>query len=247
MSMTRPLVRIAAGAAGLACVGAMLAAPAGAAVPAKASGHNAATALSGSGPITVPTISAVTYAGKTADRSLLQLPANDLVSAKVLHSTAKADSARSAVADVLVKKLDLSAHAVVAKCSHGHGTVELVSAEAHGKKLAVSAAPNSAVKVGLGQLGTATVTLNKQTRAADGSLTVTAIEAQVPLGKKMETIDISTATCAPHHGKTPGGPGHPGHPGKPSQPPSEQPSQPPSDGGQAPAPTPVHHDLPVTG
>lgn len=244
MSMTRPLARIAAGAAGLACVGAMLAAPAGAAVPAKASGHNAATALSGSGPITVPTISAVTYAGKTADRSLLQLPANDLVSAKVLHSTAKADSARAAVADVLVKKLDLSAHAVVAKCSHGHGTIELVSAEAHGKKLAVTAAPNSAVKVGLGKLGTATVTLNKQTHAADGSLTVTAIEAQVPLGGKTETIDISTATCAPHHGKNPHGPGHPG---KPSQPPSQQPSQPPSNGGQAPAPTPVHHDLPVTG
>lgn len=244
MSMTRPLARMAAGAAGLACVGAMLAAPAGAAVPAHASGHNAATALSGSGPIALPTISAVTFAGKTADRSLLELPANPLVSAKVLHSTAKADSARSAVADVLVKKLDLSAHAVVAKCSHGKGGIELASASLHGKKLAVTAAPNSAVKVGLGKLGTATVTLNKQTHAADGSLTVTAVEAQVPLGKKTETIDISTATCAPHHGKAPSGPSKPGKPGKP-QPTKPAPAQPPA--GQAPAPTPVHHDLPVTG
>lgn len=243
MSKTRPLARMAAGAAGLACVGAMLAAPAGAAVPAYASGHNAATALSGSGPIAVPTISAVTFAGKTADHSLLELPANDLVSAKVLHSTAKADSARAAVADVLIKKLDLSAHAIVAKCSHGMGKVDLVSAEAHGQKLAVSPSKNSSIKVGLGTLGTAVVTLNKQTHAADGSLTVTAIEAQVPLGGKTETIDISTATCAPHHGKAPGGPGKP----QPSQPPSAQPSQPPSNNGQAPAPTPVHHDLPVTG
>lgn len=246
MSKTRPLARMAAGAAGLACVGAMLAAPAGAAVPAHAPGHNAATALSGNGPIAVPTISAVTFAGKTADRSLLELPSNPLVSAKVLHSTAKADSARSAVADVLIKKLDLSAHAIVAKCSHGHGTVDLVSAEAHGQKLAVSPSKNSAIKVGLGKLGTAVVTLNKQTHAPDGSLTVTAIEAQVPLGGKKETIDVSTATCAPHHGKAPIGPGHPGKPA-PSQPPSAQPSQPPSNNGQAPAPTPVHHDLPVTG
>ena len=245
MSKTRPLARVIAGAAGLACAGAMLAGPAGAAVPARTHGHNAATALSGGGPIALPTISAVTFAGKTADRSLLQLPANDLVSAKALHSTAKSASARSAVADVLVKKLDLSAHAVVAKCVNGKGTVDLVSAVAHGEKLAVSPNPNSGVKVGLGKLGTATLTLNKQVRAADGSLTVTAIEAQVPLAGKAETISISKATCAKHEGSKPG----PSEPGKPTKPaPTEQPSQPPADNGnQAPAPKPINHDLPVTG
>lgn len=244
MSM-KPLVRMAAGAAGLACAGAMLAAPANA----QTAGQNSATALSGSGPIAIPTISAVKFAGKTADKSLLELPANDLISAKVLHSTAKAASARAAVADVVAKKLGLSAHAVVAGCKHGMGHVDLVSAELNGKKLAVSPAPNSRIGVTVPKVGGVTVTLNKQVKGAGGALTVTAIEAVVTLAGQTEAVDISQAMCAPGHhpGHPKPGPGEPSNPGRPSAQPTQSASasQPPN--GQAPAPTPVHQDLPVTG
>ena len=181
----------------------------------------------------MPTISAVKSTGRPADRSLAKLPPNKLVSASVLHTTAAGAKARAAVADLAVRKLHLSAHAVTAKCVHGHGKVDLVSARLGKKHLAVSPAPNSAVKADLGELGTATVTLNKQTRAADGSLTVTAIEARVPIAGKVETVRVSTATCGAGHHAAP----------SPSQP---GPSQ-PAPGHNAPAPTPVHHDLPVTG
>lgn len=228
--------RYATGIVGVACAGALVAAPA-AAAPARTAGHSSATALAATGPIAVPAVSPVTFAGRTADHSLLKLPANKLVSAKVLHSTAKSGSARASVADLAVKKLQLSAHAVTAKCSHGKGHVDLVSVRLGKKKLAVSPAPNSAVRADLNGLGTATVTLNKQTRGADGSLRVTAIEARVPLGKKTETITISTANCAPGHKPGPA----------PTSSPSSPAPAPTGPGNKAPAPTPVHHDLPVTG
>ena len=231
--------RYATGIASIACAGVMIAGPAAA----HTNGHCSATALQATGPIAVPAVSQVNFNGRTADRSLLKLPANKLVSAKVLHSTAKERSSRASVADLAVKQLKLSAHLVTAKCEHGKGHVDLASVRLGKKKLAVSPAPNSAVHADLGGgLGTATVTLNKQTRQPDGSLRVTAIEAQVPLGKKTETVTISTVNCGPGHHK----------PGKPGPAPTASPSQPaPSPtqsapGNKAPAPTPVVDSLNVT-
>lgn len=232
MSPVRHAKRVAAGAAVVVSVTALAAAPAGADHAPSAKGS--AYALSATGPVAVPKISAVLFNGKPAERSLVSVPHNELLSAKVLHTNAGKAMARASVADVMVKKLMLSANAVTAKCTHGVGSVELVAARLHGKKLAVTPSPNSAVSADLGPLGKATVTLNKQTRNADGTLTVTAIEARVPIAGKMQTVTISSATCgkAAAHQPAPA----PEQPGGPQKPP-----------GQAPKPTPVHHDLPVTG
>jgi hypothetical protein len=199
------------------------------AAPARTTGHGSAYALNAAGPVAVPAISAVASTGRKADRSLLSLPKNPLVKASALHTTADRAMARASVADLLVKKLGLSASAVTALCTHGKGSVDLVAARLGKQHLAVSPAPNSAVRAHLGPLGTATVTLNKQVRAADGSLRVTAIEARVPIAGKLETVSVSSVTC----GKAA------------AQPTTPAPQQPPAH--QAPAPTPVHHDLPVTG
>ena len=224
MSPVRHAKRVAAGAAVLVSVTALAAAPA--AADRAPSGKGSAYALSATGPVSVPRISSVLFSGKPAERSLVSVPHNKLLSAKVLHTNAGKAKARASVADVMVKKLMLSANAVTAKCTHGVGSVELVAAKLHGEKLAVTPSPNSAVTADLGPLGKATVTLNKQVRNADGTLTVTAIEARVPIAGKTQTVTISSATCgkaAAHH------------------PAPEQP------GPKAPKPTPVHHDLPVTG
>lgn len=229
MSPVRHARRAAAGAAVVMSVTALAAGPAGADHHAP-SGQGSAYALSAEGPVAVPKISSIMSKGKPAERSLVSVPHNELLSASALHTNAGKAMARASVADVMVKKLMLSANAVTAKCTHGVGSVDLVAAKLHGKKLAVSPSPNSAVNADLGPLGKATVTLNKQTKNADGTLTVTAIEARVPIAGKMQTITISSATCgqaSAHQPQQPGGPQQPGP--------------------KAPKPTPVHHDLPVTG
>jgi len=225
MSAVRHVRRAAAGAAVVVSVAALATGPAGA--DRAPTGHGSAFGLSANGPVSVPVISAVASHGKPAERSLVSVPDNPLLSAKVLHTNAEKAKARASVADVLIKKLKLKANAVTAKCTQGMGSVDLVAAELDGKRLAVSPSPNSALHADLGPLGKATVTLNKQTRNADGTLTVTAVEARVPVAGKMETVTISSATCGKEQAAQPA-------PQKPG-------------GPKAPKPTPVHHDLPVTG
>src|SRR5262249_7619717 len=120
---------------------------------------------------------------------------------------------------------------VTAQCDNGKGSSHLVNVVLNGRKLAVDAAPNSAVQVP----GLVSLVLNKQVRDAHGNLRVTAIELSLKLGTAVETVSISSATCS-------GGSEEPSTPGNPN--PSPAPSTPP---GEAPAPTPVTGDLPVTG
>jgi hypothetical protein len=154
----------------------------------------------------------------TADKSLAELPANPLIDVKLLHVTARPDFARASVTDLRVAKAALTAHLITATCVNGAGISHLAGARLAGHALAVNAAPNSAITVPVQGLGTAAVTLNKQTRNADGSLTVTAIEVTLPVGPgRTQTLSVSSATCA----------------GAPT--------------GTAPKPTPVPSNLPVTG
>jgi hypothetical protein len=205
-------------------------------------GTGSAYGLAASGLVAIPATPAV---AATADKSLAELPANPLIDVKLLHTTAKPGFARASVTDLRVAKAALTAHLITATCKDGQGASHLVKANFAGHRLAVDAAPNSAITIPVQGLGTAAVTLNKQTRNADGSLTVTAIEVALPLPPGgTQTISVSSATCSGA-----GAPGNaPGSPtGKPIPAPTATggPITPPP--GQAPKPTPVTGDLPVTG
>jgi hypothetical protein len=214
----------------------------GAASATTETGTGSAYGLAATGLVTIPQTPAVTA---TADKSLVSLPANPLIDVKVLHVTAKPAFARASVVDLRVAKAALTAHLVTATCKGGTGVSHLADARLAGHRLAVDAAPNSALSVPVQGLGTVGVTLNKQARNPDGSLTVTAIEVRLA---DAQTISVSSATCDARGSGTPGQPPTPppGQPiGKPTPKPS--PTGPTTPPGQAPKPTPVPGNLPVTG
>jgi hypothetical protein len=199
-------------------------------------GVSSAYGVSATGLVNLPAIPAASSVTGPRDKSLVELPPNPLVRLKALHTSARAGGSRASVVDLKVAKAALSAHLITAKCVGGEGSSHLVKASIGGHRLAVDAAPNSAVNVPVQGLGAVSVVLNKQVHNPDGSLTVTAIEVKLGLaGGKGQAIDISSATCASGEA-TP-----PRTPGSPTPTPSTNPP------GEAPAPTPVPSDLPVTG
>ncbi|MEO3823229.1 hypothetical protein [Actinomadura sp. B10D3] len=199
-----------------------------------------ASAISASGPVALPAIPAVTSAAQQPERkSVAELPANPLLEARLLNAAAGSGYARASVADLKAVKLGLSAHLVTAKCKDGTGVSNLVKARLNGRTLKAAATPNTTVHVNVPQVGNATVTLNRQVRAADGTLTVTAIEVSATIAGKTQTVSIASATCGKGTPSQPGQPSEPSDPGTPSSP-----ATPP---GEAPTPTPIPGDLPVTG
>ncbi|MEU4820618.1 hypothetical protein AB0H37_01975 [Actinomadura sp. NPDC023710] len=242
----KALSKCAAVAGALALPFALSAAPASAAPSAAPGGAGSAVAISATGSVVVPPTSSVASAAqRPTSKSAAELPANPLVEARLLNGSAWAGHGRASVADLRVAKLGLSAHAVSAKCENGTGVSHVVGATLGTRALKLGATPNTTVTTDLKGLGAVTVTLNKQVRGYDGNLTVTAIEVSATLAGKTQTISIASASC----GKSgPGQPGQPGQPGKPSQPSQPgEPSTPSAPPGEAPAPTPVPGDLPVTG
>ncbi|XRQ09939.1 choice-of-anchor P family protein [Actinomadura welshii] len=184
-------------------------------------GEGSAYGLTASGPVSVPPVPAVSSTTETVRKSLLREESTDLVKASALDVSASAARARSTVAKAAVPAADLMADAVTAKCRGGHGSAHLARAVIAGKRLDASPPPNTTIPVDVEGVGRTSLTLNKQERMADGRLAVTAMELRLPLPGKPATIRIASATC-----------------GKSG--PAEQPAD-------APAPTPVEHDLPVTG
>ncbi|MFG2087379.1 MULTISPECIES: choice-of-anchor P family protein [unclassified Spirillospora] len=183
--------------------------------------EGSAYGLTVAGPVSVPPVPAVSSTTGEVSKSLLRENHTKLVQASALDVTASAARARSTVARVAVPAAKLMASAVSARCDGGRGSAHLARAVIAGKRLDASPPPNTTVPVDIEGLGRASLILNKQQRMADGRLGVTAMELQVPLPGKPATVRIASATC--------------GQAG-----PSETPSE-------APAPTPVEHDLPVTG
>jgi hypothetical protein len=183
-----------------------------------------------------PAVTAPAGQPKSVQKSLVSLPANGVLSAKVLGVNAGPGKARASVADLRVAKAKLAANAVTATCLNGVGKSQLVHATICDRTLESAPKPNTTIPVRLEGLGTVTVTLNKQERRHDGRLTVTALSVRVPLGKVVQTVDVSSATCAAAGSQPSPGPGDNG-PGDDSG----------SDDGTAPVPTPVKGDLPVTG
>ncbi|MGH3376759.1 MAG: choice-of-anchor P family protein [Actinoallomurus sp.] len=199
-----------------------------------APGVSWAYGVSAVGLVNVPQTPQVSSLKGPRDKSLAELPPNPLVKLKVLHTSATPGRSRAGVVDLKVATAALSAHLVTARCDGGRGSSHLVKASLAGHRLAVDAAPNSTVAVPVAGLGTVSVVLNKQTRGADGSLTVTAIEVKLTLATgQAQAIDVSSATCSA---------------GTPTVPtPTPSPTRPGTTPPSAPVPTPVPTDLPVTG
>lgn len=187
--------------------------PASAATP---GGEGSAYGLTVTGPVAVPPVPAVASRTGTVSKSLLRENRTKLVSASALDVKASAARASSTVARLAVPKAKLLASAVSAKCSGGRGSAHLANAVLAGRRLDASPPPNTTVPVDVDGLGRTSLVLNKQQRAADGRLAVTAMELNLPGGKG--AVRVASATC-----------------GRATVP------------AEAPAPTPVEHDLPVTG
>jgi hypothetical protein len=195
-----------------------------------------ATGITSTG-LNLPPLEAVTSNGPLQDQSLITIPANPLLSGKILHETADGTlgKARSSVADLDLGQGKLIASLLTASCTPGGGKSDIVHAVLAGHDLPVSAPPNttitvppkSPIKTGLPSAPQiAAITLNKQVKNSDGGMTVTALEVVLGPAGQQKTIDISTAHCAALAAHT--------APSSPAAPP-------------APAPTPHHGTLPVTG
>ncbi|WUH99165.1 choice-of-anchor P family protein [Spirillospora sp. NBC_00431] len=223
-----------------------LALPFAAVVPtasATSGGAGSAVAISATGPVAIPPTPAVTSNARQPERkNVAELPPNALgIEASLLNAAAWSGHGRASVTDLRIAKLGFSASTVTAKCENGNGVSHLKEATFNGRKLKLTAAPNSSMTANVPGLGSATLTLNKHVRDKDGNLSITAIELTATLAGKTQTIAISSVTC-----------GKAGKPGDPSVPPSKPsepgaPSAPSTPPGVAPAPTPVTGDLPVTG
>lgn len=161
----------------------------------------------------------------------------------VVNTEVDVNRAKASVTDLKLQLagLDvaaLSASVIRATCVDGVGQATLASAKIGAVPLDLAPAPNTTVPVP----GVASIVLNKQTRNADGSLTVTAIWIEI---NGVQRIQISSATCA--KGSANGGGSGGG--GTTTIPPT------PGDNGngnsngkpQAPRPTPVKGHHPVTG
>ncbi|MGH3375164.1 MAG: choice-of-anchor P family protein [Actinoallomurus sp.] len=192
-------------------------------VPASASGGgdvSSAYGIAASGLLNIPRTPSVTAGSRPNTRSVVSIPGNPLVQLSVLRTRAVPGHAEASVVDLRIAKVAISPNAVLsaklitAKCDDGVGQSRLVDVRLAGRAIQAGASPNSRITVPVEGLGGVQVTVNKQVRNPDGSVTVTALELAVRALGRSQAIAISSATCA---------------------------------GGEAPRPTPVPSDLPVTG
>jgi hypothetical protein len=236
-----------------AAVAGVLAAPLAAVAPASATttGGSSAFGLAATGLLSIPQTPAVSSMAAPHSKSLLSLPNNPVVKLSILKAEAVRNRSEASVVDLrvaqaaILRTAVLSAKVITSKCVDGVGSSKLVDVKLAGHSIQAGASPNSSLTVPVQGLGGVQVTINKQVRNPNGSLTVTGLELVVAALGKYQRIDISSATCASGDGQIspteaptppPGNPGSPGSPSNPQSPP-----------GEAPAPTPVNSDLPVTG
>ncbi|MCW2947259.1 MAG: hypothetical protein JWR24_3976 [Actinoallomurus sp.] len=223
--------------AGVLAVPLAVAAPASATSGGTSGGTGSAFGISASGLVNIPETPAVTSSAQPSHKSLVEVPGNPLVHLSILRTQATPGRSEASVVDLKVlnvvpssqlklplsSKAVLSAKLITARCVDGAGTSQLVKVKLAGQSLIeAGTSPNSTLTVPVQGLGDVQVTINKQVRNADGSLTVTALELAVAALGKTQLIDISSATCSA----------------------GESTPTPP---GEAPKPTPVPSDLPVTG
>ncbi|MFI6325738.1 choice-of-anchor P family protein [Nonomuraea sp. NPDC050556] len=153
--------------------------------------------LAASGPVAIPALPSVTSAdGGTSRLNLVTHSTEKLVKASVLKVVAKEGRARSSAAGVDALDSAITADAVAARCSRGAGSTKVAGMTVGGTAIDLTPAANTTVPLRVAGLGTASVTLNKQVRHADGSLTVTGLALAIPLGGgRSESINLASVTC----------------------------------------------------
>ena len=184
-------------AASISLAGGILAAAAG---PAAAASPNSADGVQATGLINISPVAQATYPG-TSPVTLAHINLG-LLTTDVVTDTADATSASSTIADPVVRLgalAHVSATAVTSSCSFDpnsdtvSGTSGIVNGDVHllglPVHLAANAAPNTMVTVP----GIATITINRQTTAGDGTLTVDAVFIQ--LLRSTQTITLGTSVC----------------------------------------------------
>jgi hypothetical protein len=174
-----------------------------AALPAVAAAPNEGYAASATGLIGASPIGLATYPTGTSPVTLAHANISGLLTTGVVTDAAGSTTASSTVADVsarLTRVTTLSATAVASSCSFNtttgtvSGTASITDGAVRvlglpGITLAANPAPNTTVSVP----GIATITLNKQTTASDGTLTVSAI--YVSLLHRTQTLTLATSVC----------------------------------------------------
>jgi hypothetical protein len=185
--------------ASISLAGGILAAAAG---PAAAASPNEAYGAAATGLINVSPLGLATFPG-TSPVTVANVNIAGLLTTGIVTDTADATSASSTIANVAVNLSALAtlrAAAVTSSCSFNAntGTVTGTSAITRGRVLLLgglpiflnaAAPPNTTVSVP----GVATITLNRQTTAGDGTLTVDAI--YVNLLNSTQTLTIGTSVC----------------------------------------------------
>jgi hypothetical protein len=170
--------------------------------PAAAAGPNASDGAAATGLITLAPVAPASFPG-TSPATVASVNVAGLLTTGVVTDTADATDASSTIANVaatLSAVATVRAAAVTSSCTFdtNTGTVTGTSGITNGRvalvglaniALDANAAPNTTVSVP----GIATITLNRQTTAADGTLTVDAI--YVDLLGDTQTITIGTSTC----------------------------------------------------
>lgn len=153
--------------------------------------------LAASGPVAIPALPSVTSAeGGTSRLNLVTHSTEKLVKASVLKVVAKEGRARSSAAGVDALDSAITADAVASRCSRGVGSTKVAGLTVGGTAIDLNPAANTTVPLRVAGLGTASVTLNKQVRHADGSLTVTGLALAIPLGGgRTESINLASVTC----------------------------------------------------
>jgi hypothetical protein len=179
-----------------------------AAGPALAASPNEAYAARATGAIAVSPIDEATYPG-TSPVTAVNATIAGLLTAGVITDTAGPTSASTSVADAgvtlaaataLLPAVALTADAVTSSCTFDpdtatvSGTAAITNGAVNGGGLvAINLAANPAPNTTVGVPGIATITLNRQTVAADGTLTVDAIFVRLLGGT--QTLRIGTSVC----------------------------------------------------
>ena len=180
---------------------------AAAAGPALAASPNEAYAAQATGAISAGPLDEATFPGASPVSVNSDSIAN-LLTAGVITDTATATGASTSVANVgvtlaaataLLSAVSLTADLVTSSCTFNtnndtvSGTASITNGAVGGRLLAISLAANPAKNTTVTVPGIATLTLNRQTTATDGTLTVDAI--YVSLLNSTQTLTIGTSVC----------------------------------------------------
>lgn len=181
------------------------------AVPASAAaGNTSSYGVKCAGLVTCGPFAQSAYPAGPASNTLASVNVAGLITTGLINTAATSSGASSSVATVnapLATGSTLTADAVSSQCSvnpttggvSGSSSITNGSISVLGSQpitLATSPAPNTTVA---GLTGIATVILNRQTTAQDGTLTVDAIYIQLLNGQE---ITIASSSCTPGQGNT---------------------------------------------